>query len=1477
MKRFTSLFFRRFYYLLLIVATFFSGSVYANDFYWVGGAGNWGDISHWATTSGGSIKQSIVPSLNDNVIFDANSGFTTSSKTVTVNISATCNNMTWNGSVVAPTFNVYNYMQINGSLMFQPGMSISGSGGYPIIFSSPIVNQTITTGNNIIGVPVTINGTGEWILQDSLKMNGNNTFSFTKGNFSFNSQYASLPVFSGSSTSGILNIANSTIVVGGSWNFSNTSAAPLTAANSVGSQITLPQGYLQTKPGDVYYNVTLDNTTNVANLSGGATFNKITFLNGGTLRAVITDSLILNAAKVYNIPDNNTVINKYLKARMAPCSGLIELTNTTATGTFKMGAGAVVDVANARIQNMTIQGPAAPYAASNSVDVGGNNGWAFTTPAPNTYYWVGGGGNWNDVSHWASSSGGTAGSGCVPTQYDNVVFDANSGFGTTTPTKTVTLDGSSYCNNMTWIGAPNNPALSVSNNLQISGSLQLQPAMTVAASGSAAISFTTTLPNQTITTAGVVVNSPVTFNGTGGWALQDSLKMPSYIMNFTNGNLSFNGQYVAIKNFTSNTSINPARTLNIANSIIDVSANIDASSDDWTYSGGAPLTAANSANSEIRIRGANASFIAKAFDVYYNVTFFSPTAPNNCNIIYGTYNKISVVGGNSLAMSSLTTDSLLLQSVGKYQFAPTFKINKYFQATAPPCSGLIELASKNVGTRTTITMGTNSVVNVSNAQIKDIGITGPNVPYPANNSIDNGNNSGWAFTPPASHTYYWVGGTGNWNNGNNWASTSGGAPGSGCVPTKFDNVIFDDNSGFTAANKTVTIDNAAYCDSMTWSGTNVVPILAGNQPLQINGSLKMQTGMNVTLSSTITFSSSRPNETIATGNAIFSNDNNINNFINLTFNGTGGWKLLDSIKMFSMSSLSGITFINGNLDLSGQYVKTYIFKTDGSNNPRKLNIANSTIDIIKSWDYSAAGSVPLTSAQTANSLIRVDSYSTVTARSGDVYNNVIFQSVGNTLNGGIYNRVDFLNGGTINNSPVIDTLLFTPGYSYTFQSGSTTTINKAWYASGNPCAPTIIQSSNTAINANVSMPLTAANQPGGIYLIDFVRMKNITAVTGADRAQLEAGNQSLANDPTVDPNYVNNINWIDVPYAGPSGIIGLGPRDSTIYCNALPLTLNTVNFAGSPTTKYTWYDNTTATTNTVTDTGSYRITVNYGSNCVIKDTISLHYIDNPTLAGSLTNNITTFDVTLSSGQLIGSPFYTLVSVTPADATSTPVSQASAEFSLPNTVKTATFSVLDQTTGCQTSLLMGTPLPVRLLSFAVTQQGADAQLHWQTASEQNSSHFEVEQSIDGRNFQTIGTVQAAGNSTSLKNYNYTDKNISRYNVNKIYYRLKQVDIDSRFEYTQVVSLNINSNAARDIVVYPVPFNNRLYISLPAGTNGVLQFNITDMRGRKVFSSQQIVNSIQNVAELSGLEGLAKDVYILTVETNQQLFTKKVIKK
>lgn len=138
------------------------------------------------------------------------------------------------------------------------------------------------------------------------------------------------------------------------------------------------------------------------------------------------------------------------------------------------------------------------------------------------------------------------------------------------------------------------------------------------------------------------------------------------------------------------------------------------------------------------------------------------------------------------------------------------------------------------------------------------------------------------------------------------------------------------------------------------------------------------------------------------------------------------------------------------------------------------------------------------------------------------------------------------------------------------------------------------------------------------------------------------------------------------------------------------------------------------------------------------------------------------------------------------------------------------------------------LPVKLVQFLASADGHTARLTWETASEQNNDRFEVERSEDGKSFIKIGEVKGKGNSNTLIRYSFKDDAPANA-VN--YYRLKQVDNNGKFEYSEIRSLRFNFSGA-EFVVYPNPATEVIHF------NDVVQSaQLYDLSGKLVLSQLQ----------------------------------------
>lgn len=167
-----------------------------------------------------------------------------------------------------------------------------------------------------------------------------------------------------------------------------------------------------------------------------------------------------------------------------------------------------------------------------------------------------------------------------------------------------------------------------------------------------------------------------------------------------------------------------------------------------------------------------------------------------------------------------------------------------------------------------------------------------------------------------------------------------------------------------------------------------------------------------------------------------------------------------------------------------------------------------------------------------------------------------------------------------------------------------------------------------------------------------------------------------------------------------------------------------------------------------------------------------------------------------------------------------------------------------------STFLSSVLPVTWLYFKGKNLGKDNLLEWATANEQNTNKFILERSADGNSFATIGSRNAAGNSSVTTYYDYTDRNVDRLRQDILYYRLKQTDINGAYKYSNIVRLRVNSQGKENSIVYPNPTRGQITIALGdkslLGTEAIL----FDANGRllkrfKIEAETQMIDISQYV--------------------------------
>jgi hypothetical protein len=186
------------------------------------------------------------------------------------------------------------------------------------------------------------------------------------------------------------------------------------------------------------------------------------------------------------------------------------------------------------------------------------------------------------------------------------------------------------------------------------------------------------------------------------------------------------------------------------------------------------------------------------------------------------------------------------------------------------------------------------------------------------------------------------------------------------------------------------------------------------------------------------------------------------------------------------------------------------------------------------------------------------------------------------------------------------------------------------------------------------------------------------------------------------------------------------------------------------------------------------------------------------------------------------------------------------------------------------------LPVKLISFtAQLNDNNKVDLKWTTATEINASHFVIEKSLDGRTFSDAGTVFAAGNTTSVQHYTFSD-NLIPTTKTVIYYRLRQVDLDGRTDYsaTRIIRTG-NSDGRATILTYPNPAVSEVRITIPTNWQGKkVNYEVVNVSGQ---TTHRMVVGSSSQTETINLSNMAPGFYMVKVTCNGEVAQQKIVKQ
>jgi hypothetical protein len=170
------------------------------------------------------------------------------------------------------------------------------------------------------------------------------------------------------------------------------------------------------------------------------------------------------------------------------------------------------------------------------------------------------------------------------------------------------------------------------------------------------------------------------------------------------------------------------------------------------------------------------------------------------------------------------------------------------------------------------------------------------------------------------------------------------------------------------------------------------------------------------------------------------------------------------------------------------------------------------------------------------------------------------------------------------------------------------------------------------------------------------------------------------------------------------------------------------------------------------------------------------------------------------------------------------------------------------------------LPVDLISFSAIYNNYQSLLKWTSANEVNFAKYVIERSNNGSEYAPVGEKNATG-STGRNNYEFTD-DLSTASGAVFYYRLKMVDIDGKYKYSQIVMVKKDAKTINGIIISPNPIiSGATSVRFSAVRPSTIDLKVVDFSGKILLQQKNKVLEGSNSITISNLEKLLPGTYIL----------------
>ena len=207
------------------------------------------------------------------------------------------------------------------------------------------------------------------------------------------------------------------------------------------------------------------------------------------------------------------------------------------------------------------------------------------------------------------------------------------------------------------------------------------------------------------------------------------------------------------------------------------------------------------------------------------------------------------------------------------------------------------------------------------------------------------------------------------------------------------------------------------------------------------------------------------------------------------------------------------------------------------------------------------------------------------------------------------------------------------------------------------------------------------------------------------------------------------------------------------------------------------------------------------------------------------------------------------------------------------IKATSFSGANCIATSNATVVVTGVLPISITKFNGLHQNGVSKLMWQTDYEQSVLNYEIQRSLNGLDFKSIGNVKAIGNSSVVQNYSFEDGEVLS---NTIYYRLKIVESNGGFKYSKILVFRVDMGITTNSIS-PNPFKESIKLDFATNYSQNISIKMFDLMGRQVKIISKTAQKGTNTVNISELQNLPAGSYIIEMIANGERVFKEVLFK